>query len=679
MASVSSLDKDLRNMRLSKYTPQAANEVREWIEEVLGERLAGGDLLEVLKDGVALCKLVNLAVPPPGVKYKSSSMPFVQMENVSHFLRACQLPPLNLPPHDVFLTVDLYEAKDPAQVLQCISSFSRIANTVQPSRFRRALGAKTKANAMSPQGTGSSSGGFGSSSGGYSRARGESTGSQSGTSTFNPAPRSIAAGTMSAGFPSGSSTPKTSLHGGTSSWSKKSDEGATSPAWNIHQYGYMGGASQGNQGIAFGARRQITSAAPVVPSLPDKERRRREEEAETERLRIQADEAEHKRRAQREAEEERAKIAEEQQWEEETRRHRERERQEADEEKRRWESEEARWRVDEEKKVKEEKEAEERLEKERQRKRAGSDAKLKGQFLSQYKAEQRIPQSSSSADIERTAERERVRELERQLEEAKAREQKYEMERQERIRHDRNRDRHKIEEHDMYMRQKEEDSHPPSHSQAVDHSHKFSNDSWREDEREFLRRQWKDNHPEPAATTNSPLQEGPPLPSRPLPEPTSSSVSMNTPVPSSRPLPDPVAYSTSNANRTDRFLASNPAPALEKPKTHYPFEIGMTSASEYDTEKQRREAAQTKTKAGGWASKSLLEREKERERQRQQEWEESQKATKDAVSRGVKEGGVGPGESWDVNQYGYTGGDNQNRGGVGFGGRRQIIGPRPRP
>lgn len=56
MASVSSLDKDLRNMRLSKYTPQAANEVREWIEEVLGERLPSGDLLEALKDGAALCK-----------------------------------------------------------------------------------------------------------------------------------------------------------------------------------------------------------------------------------------------------------------------------------------------------------------------------------------------------------------------------------------------------------------------------------------------------------------------------------------------------------------------------------------------------------------------------------------------------------------------------------------------
>ena len=56
MASVTSLDKDLRKMRLEKYTPAAANEVRNWIEGALDERLPSPDLLEGLKDGVALCK-----------------------------------------------------------------------------------------------------------------------------------------------------------------------------------------------------------------------------------------------------------------------------------------------------------------------------------------------------------------------------------------------------------------------------------------------------------------------------------------------------------------------------------------------------------------------------------------------------------------------------------------------
>ena len=56
MASVTSLDKDMKNIRLSKYTPKAANETRAWIEDALGENLKPGDLLEALKDGTALCK-----------------------------------------------------------------------------------------------------------------------------------------------------------------------------------------------------------------------------------------------------------------------------------------------------------------------------------------------------------------------------------------------------------------------------------------------------------------------------------------------------------------------------------------------------------------------------------------------------------------------------------------------
>lgn len=56
MASVTSLDGDLRRLRLEKYTPAAANEAKQWIESVIGETLPGKDLLEGLKDGVALCK-----------------------------------------------------------------------------------------------------------------------------------------------------------------------------------------------------------------------------------------------------------------------------------------------------------------------------------------------------------------------------------------------------------------------------------------------------------------------------------------------------------------------------------------------------------------------------------------------------------------------------------------------
>jgi len=56
MASVTSLDQDMKRLRMGRYTPQAANEARSWIEDILGERLPPGDLLEALKDGIALCR-----------------------------------------------------------------------------------------------------------------------------------------------------------------------------------------------------------------------------------------------------------------------------------------------------------------------------------------------------------------------------------------------------------------------------------------------------------------------------------------------------------------------------------------------------------------------------------------------------------------------------------------------
>lgn len=39
--------------------PGAAKEVRGWIEDTLGERLPPGDLMDALKDGVALCKYAS--------------------------------------------------------------------------------------------------------------------------------------------------------------------------------------------------------------------------------------------------------------------------------------------------------------------------------------------------------------------------------------------------------------------------------------------------------------------------------------------------------------------------------------------------------------------------------------------------------------------------------------------
>ena len=596
-----------------------------------------------------LFRLANTALGPNTVRFKSSSMPFVQMENISHFLRVCQQSPLNLPPHDVFLTVDLYESKDPAQVLQCVEAFSRRASVMNPSRIPTAIGGRRANASMSPQGTGA--------------------GSRAGPQ-FSPRAR----GESNASLPS-------PTFGGRTSPSKdkpisppsKKFDGSAAPAWNYAQYGWMGGASQGNQGVTFGGRRQITSAAPQVPSLAEKERKRREAEAEAERLRIQAEEAEQKRRAEMEAEESQERAERARRLDEEARKRKEEERRHVEEEKRRWEEEERRWREEEETRIRDEREAEERLEKDRQRRRANSDARLKGQFLSQYQAEQK----QTSVDSER------IQELERQLAEAKERERRYEVQRQEKGRVNGQSSVPK-------MAPKLEASEPVGVNQnsapAAD-----DEQSWQNEERDYLRQAWSDRQPTsksprplptPTKSDFSAASQAPSLPSRPLPEPTSRLLPDPAPQLPTRPLPDPSTYKPQplTPNRTDRYLASNPALAQSTPSAHVPSEAAFSSSAEADAEASRRIAAQKATKAGGWASKSLLEREMERERQRQQEWEESQKQTQEVAHKGMADAGAGsgPGQSWDVNTYGFTGGDSQNKGAQGiYSGRRQILGPRP--
>jgi hypothetical protein len=643
----------------------------------------------------ALPRLVNLAVPNAARFKANARMPFVQMENIAIFLEACKNPPFNLQSHDVFLTVDLYEEKDPAQVIQCLGAFSRAAHRINPSQFPAPIGGKSRGGMMSPQGTGTPTVGGGSYG---NRGRGVSNSSNT-SSAYNSAQRPLSSlsptrtGDSNSGrwSPTKSSTSLSS--GGVSSWSKKSDEGATSPAWNIAQYGYMGGASQGNLGVSFGGRRQITSAGPHVPNMAEKEKRRREKEAEEERLRLEAEEQERRQREEQEAEEERARIAEEQRWAEETKRLREQELQMAQEEKRKWEEEERRWRLEEEKRQQEEQEGEARLQEERKRARGSSDARLRGQFLSQYQAENGVSRRKD------TSESSRIKELERELELARERERQYERERQTKLNQ---RSHQAMEAHDLTNRMKDETEKKRSRSRSRPRlpSRKNSDEEWRKDEREYLRQQWssQSSHDVQNGAHHAPQPSKSP---RPLPEPTPQQpvrVIKNNTGPSSRPLPDPAKYaapkqqpeqpqsfsSSQNQNRTDHYLSSNPAPQQAQAHTTYSNEIGgFDSAAERDAEDRRRAQSQQKTKAGGWASKSLLEREMEMERQRQQEWEKSQKELKNKVPKGDGVDGIGGGigGKWDVNQWtGYTGGDGQNRGSQGIGsGRRQIVGPRPPP
>ncbi|KAF8983325.1 Muscle-specific protein 20 [Entomortierella lignicola] len=140
------IDREIAAKLAAKYDVGREVEAREWIEAVIGEPFPSPEFQPSLKDGVILCKLINVLIPG-FVKIKASKMPFIQvgssicpppltslsetvnipanMENIAKFLQGCEQ--LGCPKHDLFQTIDLYENKNPGQVVDAIFSLSRHA------------------------------------------------------------------------------------------------------------------------------------------------------------------------------------------------------------------------------------------------------------------------------------------------------------------------------------------------------------------------------------------------------------------------------------------------------------------------------------------------------------------------------------------------------------------------
>ena len=104
---------------------QLEAEARTWIKQLLGESALGtGTLHEELKSGVTLCHLINRVQPGCTVPPSVSDKPFKQMENIGAYLDACSR--IGVPAADTFHTVDLFEAKDIAQVVSQIHALGRV-------------------------------------------------------------------------------------------------------------------------------------------------------------------------------------------------------------------------------------------------------------------------------------------------------------------------------------------------------------------------------------------------------------------------------------------------------------------------------------------------------------------------------------------------------------------------
>ncbi|KAL6452265.1 SCP1 Transgelin [Candida maltosa Xu316] len=140
------LDQELTSSRLSRYNA-IQQEVKKYLHDTISPHFPdlfthkfsttsstsylSNDLCELLKDGEVLCKLGQLVpiTANPTSKFKNAQMAFIQMENISFFLKLCEA--IKLPHDEIFQTV-------------CVTlmSFSRIVHDLDPKTFPNVIGPK---------------------------------------------------------------------------------------------------------------------------------------------------------------------------------------------------------------------------------------------------------------------------------------------------------------------------------------------------------------------------------------------------------------------------------------------------------------------------------------------------------------------------------------------------------
>lgn len=118
---------ELKEKQASKYDPGLERQARDWLQAVVGEPFPGGSFHEALKDGVYLCKAINVLQPGSVPKINTGKMAFKMMENIGNFLDA--IGRYGVTKHESFQTVDLFEAENMVQVVNGIHALGRKARS----------------------------------------------------------------------------------------------------------------------------------------------------------------------------------------------------------------------------------------------------------------------------------------------------------------------------------------------------------------------------------------------------------------------------------------------------------------------------------------------------------------------------------------------------------------------
>eukprot|EP00298_Acanthocystis_sp_HF-20_P002248 c12689_g1_i1.p1 GENE.c12689_g1_i1~~c12689_g1_i1.p1 ORF type:complete len:307 (+),score=153.86 c12689_g1_i1:46-921(+) len=126
------LDRELAAKQAAKYDPALEEEARKFVSQKSGVQIPSGkNCLAVLKDGVALCKMINALRPGSVKKINENKMAFMQMENIASYLSACES--YGVEQSALFQTVDLYEERNMNSVVTNILAVARKSGYVVQS------------------------------------------------------------------------------------------------------------------------------------------------------------------------------------------------------------------------------------------------------------------------------------------------------------------------------------------------------------------------------------------------------------------------------------------------------------------------------------------------------------------------------------------------------------------
>eukprot|EP01113_Clastostelium_recurvatum_P006435 TRINITY_DN128_c0_g2_i1.p1 TRINITY_DN128_c0_g2~~TRINITY_DN128_c0_g2_i1.p1 ORF type:complete len:676 (+),score=180.88 TRINITY_DN128_c0_g2_i1:120-2147(+) len=101
-------------------------QAKEWMEELLNEKIDDNDLSEGLKDGVLLCKLISVLNPGHEIKVITSTPhAFRVIDNIQSFIEGCRA--FGLREIEIFSPGDLYEKKNMPKVMHTLRKLSELA------------------------------------------------------------------------------------------------------------------------------------------------------------------------------------------------------------------------------------------------------------------------------------------------------------------------------------------------------------------------------------------------------------------------------------------------------------------------------------------------------------------------------------------------------------------------